>query len=92
MQAKNTAGATVLDLRWYNTKPSEQTISELTANRRGYLIPSAGATLEMHISDMNTIAAGSYVFDLFVQDAHGDWDCIAQGTLVVEGSISSPPA
>jgi hypothetical protein len=92
MQAKNTAGATVLDLRWYNTKPSEQTISELTANRRGYLIPSAGATLEMHISDMNTIAAGSYVFDLFVQDADGDWDCIAQGTLVVEDSISSPPA
>lgn len=91
MQAKTSAGSTVLDLRWYTSKPSEATISGLTASRRGYLIPSAGATLELHISDMNTIAAGSYVFDLFVKDANGDWDCIAQGTLVVEASVSSPP-
>ena len=91
MQAKNSSGTTVLDLRWYASKPSEATISGLAENRRGYLSPSFGATLEMHISDMNTVAAGSYVFDLFVQDANGDWDCIAQGTLVVEASVSTPP-
>ena len=92
LQAINSAGSTVLDLRWYATVPSEGTIQALTANRRGYLAPSTGATLEMHISNYNTIAAGSYDFDLFVQDSAGDWECLAQGTIVVESAISSPPA
>jgi hypothetical protein len=92
MQAKDTAGTTVLDLRWYSSTPSEATVIALPAERRGYLAPIAGATLEMHISDKNTIAAGSYNFDLFVQDSAGDWDCLASGTVVVEASISAPPA
>jgi hypothetical protein len=46
----------------------------------------------MHVSDKNTIAAGSYNFDLFVQDSVGDWDCLASGTVVVEAAISAPPA
>lgn len=91
LQAKNSAGSTVLDLRWYNSAPNEATISGLTGNRRGYLAPSTGATLEMHISDLNTISSGTYDFDLFVRDAAGDWDCLAQGTLVVEASVSTPP-
>lgn len=91
LQAKDSE-TTVLDLRWYASAPSEATIQGLTANRRGYLAPSTGATLEMHISNYNTIAAGSYEFDLFVQDSSGDWECLAQGTIVVEASISSPPA
>ena len=92
MQAKNTAGTTVLDLRWYSSTPSEATVIALPVERRGYLAPISGATLEMHISDKNTIAAGSYNFDLFVQDSAGDWDCLASGTVVVEAAISAPPA
>jgi hypothetical protein len=92
MQAKDTAGTTVLDLRWYSSTPSEATVIALPVERRGYLAPIAGSTLEMHISDKNTIAAGSYNFDLFVQDSAGDWDCLASGTVVVEASISAPPA
>lgn len=92
MQAKNTAGTTVLDLRWYSSAPSENTIAALPAERRGYLAPATGATLEVHVSDKNTVAAGAYNFDLFVQDSAGDWDCLASGTVVVEAAISSPPA
>lgn len=92
LQAEDTNGNTVLDLRWYATAPNEATIAGLTANRRGYIAPSTGATLEVHISNLNTIAAGSYEFELFVQDSTGDWDCLAQGNLVVEASISEPPA
>lgn len=92
LQAENTSGNTVLDLRWYATAPSEATIAGLTGNRRGYIAPSTGATLEVHVSNLNTIAAGSYEFELFVQDALGDWDCLAQGNFVVEASIAEPPA
>lgn len=92
MQAKDTAGTTVLDLRWYSSVPSESTIVALDGNRRGYLAPASGATLEMHVSDKNTVSAGSYNFDLFVQDSVGDWDCLSTGTVIVEAAISSPPA
>jgi hypothetical protein len=91
MQAKDSTGATVLDLRWYSTKPSEETIVALTGARRGYLAPIAGGTLEMHVSDKNTILAGAYPFDMFVQDSAGDWDCLASGTVVVEAAVSVPP-
>ena len=91
MQAKDSTGATVLDLRWYSTKPSEETVVALTANRRGYLAPIAGGTLEMHVSDKNTVPAGAYPFDMFVQDSAGDWDCLASGTVVVEASVSTYP-
>lgn len=93
LQAKDSTETTVLDLRWYASAPNEATVIALSpANKRGYLAPSTGATLEMHISDTNNIAAGSYDFDLFVKDSLGDWSCLAQGTIVVEASISSPPA
>lgn len=91
MQAKNGSGTTMVDLRWFSSVPSEATITALPAARRGYLAPATGATLELHISDTNTVAAGSYSFDLFVQDSAGDWDCLASGTLVVEASVSAPP-
>ena len=82
-----------VDLRWYASTPSEATIINLyPTNKRGYLAPAAGATLEMHISNTNEVAAGSYKYDLFVQDTAGDWDCIVSGTLVVEEAISAPPA
>ncbi len=93
MQAKNTAGTTVLDLRWYATTPNEATIIALTpANKRGYIAPKSGYTLEIHVSDSNSVPAGSYQFDLFVKDTAGDWSCISSGTLVVEAAVSVPPA
>lgn len=92
LQAKDTSGTTVLDLRWYSSTPSEGTVIGLTANRRGYLAPSTDATLEMHISNANTIASGSYDFDLFVKGSTSDWECLTQGTLVVERSISTQPS
>ena len=91
MQAKDGIGGTMVDLRWFSTVPSEATVTALPSAQRGYLAPATGATLEMHISDKNGVAAGSYSFDLFVQDSVGDWDCLASGTLVVEASISAPP-
>jgi hypothetical protein len=91
MQAKTSTGTTVVDLRWFASVPSEATVVALPENRRGYLAPATGATLEMHISDKNTVAAGSYDFDLFVQDSAGDWDCLVSGTMVVEPAISEPP-
>jgi hypothetical protein len=92
MQAKTSTGTTVVDLRWYSSTPSESTVIALTpASKRGYLAPATGATLELHISNANDVAAGSYPFDLFVQDSAGDWDCLASGTLVVEASVSAPP-
>jgi hypothetical protein len=92
MQAKTATGTTVIDLRWYSATPSESTVIALTpANKRGYLAPATGATLELHVSNTNNVAAGSYSFDLFVQDSAGDWDCISSGTLVVEAAVSAPP-
>jgi hypothetical protein len=91
MQAKDSAGANVLDLRWYATKPSEETVIALTGSRRGYIAPIAGATLELHVSDKNTVPAGVYPFDMFVKDSAGDWDCLASGTVVVEAAVSVPP-
>jgi hypothetical protein len=91
MQAKDSSGTTVIDLRWFDPVPDEATIVALPANRRGYLAPIEGGTLELHISDKNTVAAGSYRFDLFVQDEAGDWDCLSSGTVVVEEAISVPP-
>lgn len=91
MQAKDGSGGTMVDLRWFSPVPSEATVTALPAAQRGYLAPATGATLEMHISDKNNVAAGSYAFDLFVQDSVGDWDCLASGTLLVEASVSAPP-
>lgn len=91
MQAKNSSGTVVLDIRWYTSPPSESTIAALPANRRGYIAPSAGATLELHISNLNTIAAGSYTYDLFVKDSAGDWDQLVKGTFVVEEAVSVEP-
>ena len=94
MQAKTSAGVTVLDLRWYSSVPTEATVIALSpANTRGYLIAGAvsGTTLDMHISDANDVAAGTYSYDLFVQDAAGDWDVLAAGSLVVEAATSSNP-
>jgi hypothetical protein len=64
----------------------------LAGNRRGYIAPITGATLELHISDKNTVPAGRHSFDMFVKDSAGDWDCLASGVVVVEEAISVPPS
>jgi hypothetical protein len=91
LQAVDADDVKTLDLRWYSTAPNEATIIDLTANRRGYLAPKTGTTLEMHISDKNPIPAGRHTFDLFVQDSAGDWDRIASGTIVVDASVATNP-
>lgn len=94
MQAKDASGNTVVDLRWYSSKPSEATVIALSpANTRGYLIAGEelDTTLDLHISDKNDVAAGTYSYDLFVQDSAGDWDVLAAGSLVVEAATSSNP-
>jgi hypothetical protein len=92
MQAVDSEGNTVIDLRWFSSTPIEATIIALPAEQRGYLAPMEDATLEMHVSDTNPVPSGSFNFDLFVQDTAGDWDCLASGTVVVDASISAPPA
>lgn len=92
MQAKNSAGTTVLDLRWYATAPNESTIAAMTANQRGYIAPFAGETLELHISDLNSIPAGTHSFDLFVKESTGDWKFLTGGSIVVDDSVSTRPA
>lgn len=91
LQAIDVDGNTVLDLRWYSPAPNEATIIALPGERRGYLAPFTGKTLEMHISDKNTIPAGTHVFDLFVQDTDGDWERLAAGSISVDASVSTNP-
>lgn len=92
MQAKDSDDNTVLDIRWYSSTPSEATVIALSpAKRRGYLAPSTNASFELHISNANDVAAGTYDFDIFVKDSTGDWTVPIKGTIVVEGAISSPP-
>lgn len=90
MQAKD-GSDTVIDLRWFATKPNEASILALPAVQRGYLAPYAGSSLEMHISDANSVAAGEYAYDLFVKGDNDDWTCIAAGALTVEAAISTRP-
>ena len=91
MQAKSTAGTTVLDIRWYSPAPSEATISGLTGNRRGYIAENQDNSITLHISNLNTVPAGEHRYDMFVQDNNGDWTCLASGVVVVEDTISVMP-
>lgn len=93
MQAKNSTGTVVVDLRWFATTPSETTILSQTGPRRGYLAPFTGESLEMHISDMNTVTAGTYPYDIFVKGSvNDDWVFLAGGNLIVESTISVKPS
>lgn len=91
MQAVDEDGNKVLDLRWFFTVPDEATIVELPEIRRGYLSPEEGKSLLMHISNKNPLPSGEFKFDVFVQDAVGDWRCLTSGVLFVEASVSVNP-
>ncbi len=91
MQAVNSSGATVLDLRWFPTAPDEVTIAALPSIRRGYLSPEEDKSLLMHISNTNPLPSGEFSFDIFVQDTAGDWRRLTKGALFVEPSVSVKP-
>jgi hypothetical protein len=92
MQAEDKDGITALDLRWFDVAPDEATIATLPDIQRGYIAPKNGYTLEIHVSDKNGVLPGEYLFDLMVQDSVGDWSCLSQGQVIVEYSVSEPPA
>lgn len=91
MQAVDSEGNTILDLRWFSSVPDEETIIDLPEIRRGYLSPEEGKSLLMHISDTNPLPSGEFKFDIFVQDNAEDWRCLTRGTLFVESSVSVNP-
>lgn len=91
MQAVDSEGNTVLDLRWFSTAPNEAAIEALPSIRRGYLSPEEGKSLLMHISNTNPLPAGEFSFDIFVQDTVGDWRRLTKGALFVEPSVSVKP-
>lgn len=91
MQAVDSSGATVLDLRWFSTTPNEATIEALPSIRRGYVSPESGKSLLIHISNTNPLPAGEFKFDIFVQDTAGDWRRLTKGVLFVEPSVSVKP-
>ena len=92
MQAKNSTGTAVVDLRWFATTPDETTILAQTGPRRGYLAPFTGESLELHISDMNTVTPGTYPYDIFVKGSvNSDWVFLTGGNLIVEPTVSVKP-
>jgi len=92
LQAKNTSGAVVLDLRWFNTVPTEAEMALLPGEQRGFLAPYEGETLQLHISNMNTIPEGAYPFDILVQEENSeDWVYLTGGNIVVEATVSEVP-
>lgn len=92
MQAKDSTGSTVVDIRWFATAPNEATILALPGSQRGFLAPDTTDSVALHISDSNSVAAGTYDYDLFVKGSGGDWVFLVGGQLVVESSVSTRPA
>lgn len=90
LQAKDTAGVVVMDLGFYATPPDEPAIGLLDPDKRGYLSPIVGASLELHISEQSVLPAGAYTYDLLTQAAAGDWARLAQGTLTVDAGTTDP--
>ena len=92
MQAKDSSGTTVLDIRWYDPALTEGQIAALTANRRGYITGNNDGSITLHISNLNPVPAGVHRYDLFVQDSAGDWSVLTKGTVVVEETVSVMPS
>lgn len=91
MQAKDSEGTMVLDIRWHVPALTDEEIEDLDPEQMGYLTENEDNSITLHISDMNSVPAGSHRFDLFVQDNNGDWTCLTAGTVVVEEAISIRP-
>jgi hypothetical protein len=91
LQAKDATGATVIDIRWFATPPNEVAIAALPGSQRGYLTWVNGDSLELHISDLNSVTAGSYEYDLFVQGAVNQWTRLVRGYVTIDPSVSVRP-
>lgn len=92
MQAKDSSGAVVLDIRWAEPALTEQQIAALTANRRGYITLNNDGSITLHISNINSVPPGVHKYDIFVQDSNGDWTVLVKGTVVVEETVSVMPS
>lgn len=92
LQAKDADDNIVLTINWFASTPSEATIVNLPATERGYLAPYEDATMELHVSDANTIDVGVYRYDILVQEQDSDWKPFIGGNLVVEEAISTRPS
>lgn len=93
MQAKDTSGTTVLDIRWAEPELTESEMAALTnPYQRGYISPNVDGSITLHISNMNEVPSGSYRYDIFVQDSNNDWTVLVKGTVVVEETISVMPS
>ena len=92
MQAKDSSGTTVLDIRWAEPALSEAEISALDSARRGYITQNDNGSITLHISNINPVPVGVHRYDLFVQDSNGDWTVLVKGTVVVEETISVLPS
>lgn len=90
--AEDDQAAVVLDLSWVAAPLDEISIGALDPEKRGYLTPEEGYSLQLHISDQAVIAPGDYAFDMKVQSEDGDWDTLAVGTLRVIESITDQNA
>ena len=90
LQAKDDQDAVVLELAFAATPPDEAAIALLDPEKRGYLSPIVGSSLELHISDQAVIAAGTYTYDLLAQEVGGDWGRLAEGSLIVDEGITIP--
>lgn len=91
MQAKDDTGAVVIDIRWYATPPNEAAITALTGPRRGYLTWVNSNSMELHISDLNSVTAGTYEYDIFVQGAVNQWTRLVRGYVTIDPSVSVRP-
>jgi len=92
MQAVNTTtGTAVIDLRWYSPAPNDGVLATFDGPQRGYITPNVDGSIVVHVSHLNTVASGTYYFDLFVQDASGNWSILTKGAFVVEQSVSVMP-
>lgn len=92
MQAKSSAGTTVLDIRWFTPAPNEGEIAALPDIQQGYFTANEDGSIILHISNQNPVPVGSHRYDLFVQDSNGDWSVLVKGAVVVEETVSVMPS
>lgn len=82
----------VLSLPFSETPPDEAAIALLDPDKRGYLSPIVGASLELHVSDMAVIPVGTYSYELMVSQTDADYtqgqEVLAMGQFIVSDQFS----
>lgn len=92
MQAKDSSGTVVLDIRWAEPALTEVEIEALPDARKGYITQNDDGSVTLHVSNMNPAPVGTHRYDIFVQDSNGDWTVLVKGTVTVEETISVMPS